>query len=559
MIKEISLKFGSKYKDNPLKFSPGSVTIFVGPNNSGKSLLLREIENFCTTGSNKNNLILENLEFYFSDNQIQSMLNYYTIPKEESKESDIIRIAKINSTKGLLTHTVNPQHLIQWKNNKSSYEHFCRHFISLFSARFSGKERFNLVSDTPHGDLKSAPTSNLMALFQDDIMRNEVRELIYQAFGKYFVIDPTNMGKLQIRLSDVNPPSSQIERGWNQESANFHKNATHIQEFSDGVQAFTGLVLATTIGNEKYIFIDEPEAFLHPHLSSLLGKKLSDLMSRRDGNLIVSTHSPHFVMGCIQSGKNVNIVRLTYDGNKNATARLLPSDKINELFKNPLLRSTGTIQALFFDNVIVSESDTDRAFYNEINERMLSHSRDSNQRGINNSLFINAQNKQTIWTIIKPLRELGIPSAAITDIDILKDGGKEFTRLLNAAQIPVGLHETMQNLRNLLKLKFAETSKCMKRDGGISLLNEEDKKVFKKFISDFKENGIFILENGELESWLVNLDCKGHGPSWLISVFTAMGDNPEQENYIRPSDDDVWLFMDEINEWFKKPMRKGIN
>ena len=49
MIGEIKLKFGSKGTANPLNFVPGAVTIFVGPNNSGKSLLLQEIENFCET------------------------------------------------------------------------------------------------------------------------------------------------------------------------------------------------------------------------------------------------------------------------------------------------------------------------------------------------------------------------------------------------------------------------------------------------------------------------------------------------------------------------------
>jgi AAA15 family ATPase/GTPase len=46
MIEELTLKFGSSPSEPPLQFSPGPVTVFVGPNNSGKSLLLREVEAF---------------------------------------------------------------------------------------------------------------------------------------------------------------------------------------------------------------------------------------------------------------------------------------------------------------------------------------------------------------------------------------------------------------------------------------------------------------------------------------------------------------------------------
>ena len=412
------------------------------------------------------------------------------------------------------------------------------------------------MNDVSAGDLISNPDSNLMSLFQNDEKRAEVRDIIYKAFGKYFVIDPTNMGKLKIKLSSVLPSNSTIERGWNQDSVDFHKKSTHISQYSDGVQAFTGLILAIMVGNEKYIFIDEPEAFLHPNLSSMLGKKLSELMSTRDGNLIVSTHSPHFVMGCIQSGIKVNIVRLTYDGIGNATARLLPSEKVNELFKNPLLRSTGTLQALFFNNVIVTEADADRAFYNEINERM---STLTPPRSIENCLFINSQSKQAIWTIVKPLRELGIPTAAIIDIDMIKDGGNEFTKILDSAQIPQGLFTSYQTLRSDLKKKFDTTKKNMKIEGGIALLDSSGQQVFNKFISDFKEYGVFIVENGELESWLKNLGCTGHGPSWLISIFDVMGNDQNHSNYLKPGSDDVWKFIEEINIWFKQPNRKGIN
>jgi len=70
------------------------------------------------------------------------------------------------------------------------------------------------------------------------------------------------------------------------------------------------------------------------------------------------------------------------------------------LTRNPLLRSTGALSGLFYEFVIVTESDTDRAFYNEVNERLVSF---RNEWSVPNCLFLNAQNKQTVSSIITEL------------------------------------------------------------------------------------------------------------------------------------------------------------
>jgi ABC-type hemin transport system ATPase subunit len=46
MLKLLKLQFGASSGSETLDFQPGSMTVFVGPNNSGKSLLLREIEQY---------------------------------------------------------------------------------------------------------------------------------------------------------------------------------------------------------------------------------------------------------------------------------------------------------------------------------------------------------------------------------------------------------------------------------------------------------------------------------------------------------------------------------
>jgi ABC-type hemin transport system ATPase subunit len=58
----VNLKFGSSEARLALAFQPGAVTVFVGPNNSGESLLLREVEAYAQQGLQAERKILENFE-----------------------------------------------------------------------------------------------------------------------------------------------------------------------------------------------------------------------------------------------------------------------------------------------------------------------------------------------------------------------------------------------------------------------------------------------------------------------------------------------------------------
>jgi len=417
-----------------------------------------------------------------------------------------------------------------------------------------GKSRINLVNQQTAGDLQQDPQNSLQALFRDDKKRYEVRHIIEEAFGDYFIIDPTHLGYLRIRLSQRAPDNDSEERGIHAEAVQFHAGAQLIDQSSDGVKAFTGIITEVIAGDPKVLLIDEPEAFLHPSLATNLGYEVSRAAASTDKRVFVSTHSPAFVMGCIQSGTPVSIVRLTYRSGV-ATARILPSNDILELMRNPLLRSTGVLSGLFYEFVVVTESDADRAFYQEVNERLL---RFKHEWGIPNCLFINAQNKQTVHTIIRPLRQLGIPTAGIVDIDVLKDGGSNWTSLLSSANFPDITQNSLATMRSAIKKSMDATGKDMKIDGGVDILPKSDKEAALILLNQLSEYGVFVVPHGELESWLKHLDAQGHGPSWLINVFEKMGEDPDSPNFLKPSTDDVWMFMQKIQSWLTRPTRKGI-
>jgi predicted ATPase len=85
MISNIKLKFGSSPKKPPLETPIAPITVFVGPNNSGKSVVLKELHNFCFNGViNANTLIFDTLKFKKIENP-EIEINKYTLEPQRNE------------------------------------------------------------------------------------------------------------------------------------------------------------------------------------------------------------------------------------------------------------------------------------------------------------------------------------------------------------------------------------------------------------------------------------------------------------------------------------------
>lgn len=557
MISGLQLKFGRVPESPGEPISATPITVFVGPNNSGKSRALNEIAQYCRSGTGERNfLILNGLDFDGVDEEtarrIIERIRHQPNPTNANDERFVYLSAKDHQERvpydDLLSLLIQPNR---------SLKNFCARYLKHDILMLDGTTRLNLVNQQVAGDLQRPPVSSIQRLVHSRSKREEVRRIIYEAIGRYFVIDPTGMSRLRIRLSDREPSSELEEIGIHPEARDFHRNAQEVTQYSDGVKAYIGIITEVIAGDPGVILIDEPEAFLHPPLSYKLGLELSRAAKSTDKRIFASTHSPQFVMGCIQSGVPVNIIRLSYRGGI-ATARVLQSDQLQSLMRDPLLRSTNVLSALFYEFVVVTEADSDRAFYQEINERLLQF---TDERGIQNCLFLNAQNKQTLQRIVGPIRQIGIPAVAIPDIDVLKDGGDDWKNLLKSASVPKIDCESLGTARNRINAALRATGKDMKQGGGLALLDKDERKSGERLLQQLSDYGIFVVPGGECESWLKSelaLDSKLHGSQWLISAFRKMGIDPEEENYVRPTDNDVWEFMSKVKQWLVNPQRQGI-
>jgi hypothetical protein len=468
MLSKLSLRFGPAPDEPPLEFAPGAMTVFVGPNNSGKSLALREIE----------------------------------FPQYEP-----IIVADTFGEHGLTT-------------------------------RLDGLSRLTLLSRQPSETLHD-PTKMLTRLLVNATDRERVRATVLDAFGLHFVVDPTSMQWFEPRLSSAAPPAG-IENSLGATAREFFLAAKPIHEFSDGVRAFAGIVTALLATGFRLVLIDEPEAFLHPPLSRKLGRFVAELAREREGNVIAATHSADFLFGAITSGVPVNIVRLTWDGAV-ATARLMPSSAIETITRNPFMRTARVLDAVFHRGAVVCEADADRAFYDEINARLMAQG-----EGAPDVLFLNANGKDTLARIIGPLRKLGIPAAAIADLDLIEQGA--FSELLHVCNVPPASASALTTLRAQVKKRY-EASMQRAKVAGVAGLTTSARAEAHDLLGQLAAYGIFLVPVGELERWMGDRVAGASKGAWLQRAFDAMR---------QPESGDVWDFVRAIATWIHDPNRRGM-
>lgn len=543
-----------------LDVAPSTVLIFVGPNNSGKSLALREIEEWCAGGTHQRKVVSE-IEF---------------VPPSDGDEAlELARAFEGTPPPGQMVapghiwigqHTFRAQEPVRQFQvpvdavtnaaENGDLEQLRQMLLKLYVVRLDGRTRFTLSDPKPSGDLQQPPQNHLWALFQDDKARLTVRELTEEAFGLHFVVDPTGMTQFRIRMSESAPADLSEEQALDAKARRFHGQASMIAELSDGVQAFTGLVSAVMSLPHKVLLIDEPEAFLHPPLARRLGRSLSALATERGASLISATHSADFLIGCVESAPDTTIVRLTYE-DKLATARALTASHLTELMLDPLLRSSGALRGLFHKSVVVVEADADRAFYDEVNRRLVDAG-----RGIEDALFVNAQNWQTIPRLLGPMRSLGIPAAAVVDLDALVEAGP-WIKYYNALGLDAGTAASLEQARSscarhLSALpRLPDQTKAYKRRG-LAALGPTERAEVESHLRGLVDYGVFVVPVGELEGWLSVLGIGGPKRDWIVSMLTRLGGDSSAPDYVGSSHDDVWDFVDAIGAWTADPARKGM-
>ena len=521
----------------PLSVKPTPVVILVGPNNSGKSLALREVEAFCSTAAPKTRVISDvQIAYPETVEEAIELLGKFKAeppPGAISKNGQFYVKYYTPGSQESATGTMTVQ-AVEMSVRSEDKEYLTSNIIKWYTIRLDGRTRLHLTDSQPAASLQDAPTNHLVALFKDDAKREKMRNLTKEALGHYFTIDPTGLPDFAIRLSRRPPVDSREEQGLDVISRRFHSAAQPISEFSDGINAFVGLTAAVMSLDHRIMMIDEPEAFLHPTLARLLARNLASIAMERGATMLVSTHSSSFLMGAMDSPAAVTLIRLTYDG-KTATTRMLESDQVSHLARSPMLKAAKVLDALFSRAAVVVEGDTDRAFYEAVNDKM-----SGDGRGIDQCLFINAQNKQTLYKIAGPLRKMGIPAAVAADFDIVNLHEGQWRRLLSSVGVhdATCLYSARSNIMDELNRLKADGGDPIHEQGGGALV--ENREAAAALIEKLKEQGIFVVWGGTVETWLPSLPRS----NWIEGALERLDKHPQDEKL-----DGVRKFLGSVRAW----------
>ncbi|PIB38434.1 ATP-dependent nuclease [Maribacter sp. 4G9] len=457
MIESLKLQSGLSIDLKP-------TNLFIGPNNSGKSTLLLEIQNLITT---------------------ESLLKSYTpnsLKLSEVRDFIEKRGKKIPAPSG------GSWNYKTWDESKSLIESNFD-FISKRLHRnkwidsttiLDGKARLSIIEDMNYqGVAPKNPLNVFEVLRHDDSLRSKLQSYLQKVMPeKYFALWNPNLNKLCAYLCD-SEPKNDIEYYDSIKAHDFfEKDAAPLLSYSDGIKAYIGILINLIASGKRYFLIDEPEAFLHPNLCFQLGKTVSQIARENNYLCFCATHSPFFLKGCLsQSPNNVTVTRLGYESGVGKAKTIKPKD-IKAIIHDPLLNNIGVIEGLFHSRVVMTEGDSDRAFYTEINNRMLAETED----GIRDCIFINAQNKQTIAKVVSLFRNIEIPCAAISDIDTFKEGGTNFTNILKALSIKGGTAEALSILRS-------RTNENLKVAARGESTDERSFETIEKRLTEFKNKG----------------------------------------------------------------------
>lgn len=337
---------------------------------------------------------------------------------------------------------------------------------------------------------------------------------------------------------------------------------------SDGVRAFTGILLEAVAGKPKIALIDEPETFLNPRHAKLIGRYLVEETSQ-DSQVFIATHSSEVLQGVLDANRNrgVKIIRLTREDDGTRSSRVLASDRVEKLWSDPLLRYARFLDGLFHQGVIICEADNDCRFYEAVLDACIG-------KGVEHDLlFTHVGGKGRFPLALADMNFLGVRTAIVGDIDVLNDtsalekivkaAGGEYARIASNVKVVqeqvrgMGGGATVLQVKNRVKDLFlqhpdkssissAERKSIVDvlggqsgwdrvKTGGVRSLKGAAPSAALSVLEYLRSIGIFLVPVGELEGWYFQLDVRKGAP-YVIEVLEHSLHReppPELEKFIR--------------------------
>ncbi len=533
--------------------SSNDVVLVVGPNNAGKSAGLRAIRDKLQNAAHKSP-VLRNLEIQRTGSLdvFKSWLSGWTVKQLGSPPDNPIFQALGHALHQNQAHS-------EWQRSDHILGQLSRWFCHLLSA----DERLQICN--PPGNIALArdnPSHPIHFLLRDDKLESKLSSKFRKAFGVDLVVHRNAGSQVPLHIGERPIP----EPGEDRVSISYIErleNLPTLHTQGDGMRSFAGVLLATSVGRESIVLIDEPEAFLHPPQARLLGTTLVQDRNK-ERQLFIATHSTDILRGVLDAeSPDVRVIRIRRNGDTN-TVLLLSNNRIKELWGDPLLRYSNILDGLFHESVVVCEADADCRFYAAVLDAALSSMSDDAKRP--DLMFTHCGGKARLSVVIRALREVDVPVRAVADFDVLSeeeplksiteslgiaweeirtdwrivkaavdskkpdlntdDVKKEIDALLSGITAPTFPPRAKTDIQTILKRSSPWAH--AKLVGKAFVPSGDPSKACERLLGKLRAGGLFVVEVGELEGYARTE--AGHGPKWVNAVLTReLATDPELE------------------------------
>lgn len=484
----------------------GDFTVLVGPNNTGKSQTLLDIHSIMSTGSNNplETTIVNEVEY--EPATFSEFFDDLTITEHPNLANQRIIRGIDPSLQSVAQQNIQHQQYHRLEGNEEitdsgQFEDLAKFKVALLDA----SSRLAIAESTDTYNLSDGhPTSVLQKLYTAPEARERLRDAFRNTFDKDILLDFSSLREFILRVDH--------DFGENEDNLlgppDDHSDFAKIDDQGAGFKSFAGVVLSLLLTENRVVLLDEPEAFLHPAQARQFGSWMASHASEIPGQLIISTHNSHFLTGILSASEGIAIHRLNRDGG-HTKYNTMPSSATEELASDPLLSNQRVIEGVFHRGVVVCEADGDALIYRVASEEEL------DERDL---LFTHAHNKQTIGRVTDVLSGASIPRAAVVDIDILRHPS-DYGQLLQSLNSGEQEFRDATNTCNHFNQELEETEVDWGdiKDGGRQEIPDVAEENFEELYEIGRDNGLFIVDVGELEGWM-DLDTS-KGPNWVIEAL----------------------------------------
>lgn len=485
-----------------------NINLIIGPNNSGKTVFLKEIyscvDNISVSKDskwiNKVQIKSKNLKDVIKTliPKVYDVDNFEMVRtlsdagyKSFSTRSDIWNQPVFNESRQLPEGGAECE--ITKTLNQDSKWYFWRFVSDNLIALEDCGSRLGGPFNTTINNLLAEQQGNILNYLSlnKDILE-EIKRNIREVFNIDIGFDNLQQGQKPLRVL----PKEKIKGETNSREValKWQKESPLIETQGDGIKAYLKLVFSLLQPLKTIIFIDEPETFLHPPQRRALGTLVAKLVKERGKQLFIATHDSEFLRGILSSDvSNIKIFYLKRKENIFDYTVFSAKDIATLTQFKSNLYTERVLNSFFYVKTILCEDENDRVFYEGASALYLWNLfQDVN--------FIGLNGRGEALKIFQKLQEFDLDVGVLVDIDFVLD--ESFPPYISDTALKDKFEEFKRTFQSLEQKNIITREEF--KESGIQAIEKRAPQAttnLKEILDSLFNYNIFIVPIGELESW----------------------------------------------------------